>query len=99
MEISLLFFAIGAQGRWCIYQLDVKTTFLNGELKKEVYFVQPKGFIIKGKEEQVYKLQKALYGLHQTSKLGTVASISTYTKCGLNEISMNPLPTRSSKVA
>lgn len=68
IETIRLFFAIGAQKHWRIYQLDVKTAFLNGELKEEVYVSQPEGFIIKGKEECVYKLQKALYGLRQAPR-------------------------------
>lgn len=46
-----LFFAIGAQRMWRIYKLDIKTAFLNGDLKEEVYVKQPDGFAIKGKEE------------------------------------------------
>ncbi|GJS62129.1 retrovirus-related pol polyprotein from transposon TNT 1-94, partial [Tanacetum coccineum] len=50
---------------WLLYQLDVKSAFLNGELKEEVYVNQPQGFEVEGKEEKVYKLKKALYGLKQ----------------------------------
>ena len=57
--------ALDAQLSWYVYQFDVKSAFLNGELEEEVYVSQPKGFIISGKEEQVYKLNKALYGLKQ----------------------------------
>jgi hypothetical protein len=49
-----------------LYQLDVKSAFLNGELKEEVYVEQPQWFIIQGEEENVYKLRKTLYGLKQT---------------------------------
>nr|GFA18582.1 hypothetical protein [Tanacetum cinerariifolium] len=48
-----------------IYQIDVKTTFLNGELKEEVYVSQPKGFVNQDNPSHVYKLKKALYGLKQ----------------------------------
>ena len=39
-----------------VYQMDVKTTFLNGELEEEIYNEQPKGFIVYGKEEKVCRL-------------------------------------------
>ena len=39
--------------------MDVKTTFLHGDLKKEIYMEQPKGFTIKGKEDYVCKLKKS----------------------------------------
>ena len=48
-----------------MYQMDVKSAFLNGELKEEVYVEQPHGYEVKGKEEKVYQLNKALYGLKQ----------------------------------
>ena len=52
---------------WEIKALDVKTAFLYGELKEDLYMEQPEGFIIKGHEGKVYKLKKAFYGLKQVS--------------------------------
>ncbi|GJW70936.1 retrovirus-related pol polyprotein from transposon TNT 1-94 [Tanacetum coccineum] len=46
-----------------VYQMDVKTTFLNGELKEEFYVSQPEGFVDPGRPHHVYRLKKALYGL------------------------------------
>ncbi|GJT01917.1 retrovirus-related pol polyprotein from transposon TNT 1-94 [Tanacetum coccineum] len=51
-----------------IYQMDVKTTFLNGELKKEVYVSQPEGFVDPNHPTHVYCLKKAMYGLKQAPR-------------------------------
>jgi hypothetical protein len=46
-----------------IHQMDVKTTFVNGKLEEEIYMTQPNGFLVKGQEDKVCKVQKSLYGL------------------------------------
>ncbi|GKF77011.1 retrovirus-related pol polyprotein from transposon TNT 1-94 [Tanacetum coccineum] len=48
-----------------VYQMDVKTAFLNGNLREEVYVSQPDGFVDQDNPYHVYKLKKALYGLKQ----------------------------------
>ncbi|KAK2973489.1 hypothetical protein RJ640_009987 [Escallonia rubra] len=68
LETIRLLISLAAHKNWKIYQLDVKSAFLNGFLKEEVYIEQPNGYVVKGKEYKVLKLKKALYGLKQTSR-------------------------------
>jgi hypothetical protein len=51
-----------------VHQMDVKTSFLNGELEEEIYMDQPDGFVVKGEERKICKLLKYLYGLKQAPK-------------------------------
>jgi hypothetical protein len=46
-----------------LHQIDVKTSFLNGDLYENVYMAQPKGFVVEGKENLGYHLTKFIYGL------------------------------------
>ena len=60
--------ALAAQLKLSLYQFDVKSAFLNDELKEKIHVCQPNGFIVNGKEDKVYKLKKALYGLKQAPR-------------------------------
>ena len=51
-----------------VYQMDVKTAFLNGDLKEVVYVSQPEGFVNQEHPTHVYRLKKALYGLKQAPR-------------------------------
>src|SRR4051812_28419959 len=51
-----------------LHQMDVKTTFLNGDLEENVYMAQPKGFVVEGKERMGCRLRKSIYGLKQASR-------------------------------
>jgi hypothetical protein len=60
--------AIAAQHKWQVYQMDVKSSFLNGFLEEEVYVDQPPGFEVQEQPAKVYRLKKALYGLKQAPR-------------------------------
>lgn len=66
--------------------MDVKTAFLHGDRKEDVYVSQPEGFEVRGSEHKVYKLNKALYGLRQApcawkEKLIKVLELLKFIKC------------------
>ncbi|GJX93115.1 retrovirus-related pol polyprotein from transposon TNT 1-94 [Tanacetum coccineum] len=65
LEAIRIFLAFAAHMNMVVYQMDVKTVFLNGNLQEEVYVSQPDGFVDKDNPNHVYKLKKALYGLKQ----------------------------------
>ena len=58
MEAIRTFLALTAQMELQVFQLDVKSTFLNGDFEEEVYVEQSMGYIKKGKEDKVYRLQR-----------------------------------------
>ncbi|GKA83898.1 retrovirus-related pol polyprotein from transposon TNT 1-94 [Tanacetum coccineum] len=68
MEAIMIFLAYVAQKSFITFQMDVKTSFLHGTLKEEVYVCQPEGFIDADNPSHVYKLKKALYGLKQAPR-------------------------------
>ncbi|GJU11942.1 retrotransposon protein, putative, unclassified [Tanacetum coccineum] len=69
IEAIRIFLAFVAQKNMIVYQMDVKTTFLNGILREEVYVSQPDGFVDQDNPNHAYKLKKALYGLKQASRV------------------------------
>jgi hypothetical protein len=52
-----------------VEQMDVKTTFLYGDLEEEIYMKQPEGFVVKGKKELVCKMKKSLYGFKKSRRM------------------------------
>ncbi|GJR13606.1 retrovirus-related pol polyprotein from transposon TNT 1-94 [Tanacetum coccineum] len=68
LDAIRIFLAYAAHMNMTVYQMDVKTTFLNGILREEVYVSQPDGFVDQENPNHVYKLKKALYGLKQAPR-------------------------------
>ncbi|GJZ06057.1 retrovirus-related pol polyprotein from transposon TNT 1-94 [Tanacetum coccineum] len=68
LEAVRLFIAYAAHKSFTVYQMDVKTAFLYGPLKEEVYVNQPDGFVDPYHPDKVYRLKKALYGLKQAPR-------------------------------
>nr|GEZ29084.1 retrovirus-related Pol polyprotein from transposon TNT 1-94 [Tanacetum cinerariifolium] len=67
LEAIRIFLAYAAHKNMVVYQMDVKTAFLNGNLREEVYVSQPDGFVDPDNPNHMYKLKKAFYGLKQAS--------------------------------
>nr|GFB23406.1 retrovirus-related Pol polyprotein from transposon TNT 1-94 [Tanacetum cinerariifolium] len=65
IESIRIFIAFAAHMNMVVYQMDVNTVFLNGNLREEVYVSQLDGFVDTDNPNHVYKLKKALYGLKQ----------------------------------
>ncbi|GKA35078.1 retrovirus-related pol polyprotein from transposon TNT 1-94 [Tanacetum coccineum] len=68
LETIRIIIAIAAQYRWKIYQMDMKSAFLNGLLKEEVYVEKPEGYVAKAQEGKMLRLKKVLYGLKQAPR-------------------------------
>ena len=86
MESVRLLLALVAAKDWRTHHLDVKSTFLNGELVETVFVRQPLGFTVKGAEHKVLRLRKTLYGLRQAprgwnAKLDSMLDKLGFTRC------------------
>lgn len=68
MESVRMMVALAAHEGWQVHHMDVKSAFLNGELKEEVYVQHPPGSHTAGNEQKVLRLRKALYGLRQAQR-------------------------------
>ncbi|GJY48909.1 ribonuclease H-like domain, reverse transcriptase, RNA-dependent DNA polymerase [Tanacetum coccineum] len=90
METICLLLAIAANNKWEVHHLDVKSAFLHGDLKEEVYVTQPEGFIKRQDQGKVYRLIKALYGLRQAPRAWNIKLDNTlksldFKKCALEQ--------------
>eukprot|EP00253_Pinus_taeda_P015597 PITA_15597 len=68
LEAIRMFLALSSFQKFKVFQMDVKSTFLNGDLNEEVYIEQPDGFILRNDPNLVCRLKKALYGLKQAPR-------------------------------
>ena len=82
--------SLSVQNEMFVHQMDVSTAFLNGELKDEVYMSQPEGFVEKGKENFVCKLNKSIYGLKQAPRCWNVALDSYLKEIGFKQSECDP---------
>ncbi|GJY12169.1 retrovirus-related pol polyprotein from transposon TNT 1-94 [Tanacetum coccineum] len=80
LESIIILLAIACSNDFKLYQMDIKSAFLNGFINEEVYFAQPLGFIDFEKPNYVYKLKKALYDLKKAPKAWIFFNQSTYIK-------------------
>ena len=68
LESIRILLAYASSMRIKLFQMDVKSTFLNGEIEEDVYVIQPEGFEDPHHPKYVFKLKKALYGLKQAPR-------------------------------
>ena len=81
-----------------IWQMDVKTAFLNGSLEETIYMVQLEGFIAKGQEKKMCKLQKSIYELKQASRSWNIKFDQSVKSFGFVQSPVNLVCTRSAAV-
>lgn len=82
--------ALAAQHGLKLHQMDVKTAFLNGELKEEVYMKQPLGFIMEGKERLACKLNRSIYGLKQSPRCWNFVLDEQLKRMGFEQTTSDP---------
>ncbi|GKA43998.1 retrovirus-related pol polyprotein from transposon TNT 1-94 [Tanacetum coccineum] len=94
LEAIRLFIAHAASMNMVIFQMDVKTAFLNGELNEVVYVSQPEGFVNPDHPSHVYRLKKALYGLKQAPRAWYDKLSMFLIKSGFTKGVVDPPPSR-----
>ena len=68
LDTICMIISLTAQNNWRIYQIDIKSGFLNGVLNEDMYVEQLVGFVRRSQENKVYRLKRALYGLKQAPR-------------------------------
>ena len=68
MEVVKMFLAYAKNKNFKLYQMDIKSTFINGELEEEVYIEQPKGFPLIEEKDMLCRLKKTFYRLKQAPR-------------------------------
>ncbi|GJQ90375.1 putative ribonuclease H-like domain-containing protein [Tanacetum coccineum] len=94
IEAIRMFLAYASYMGFMVYQMDVKSAFLYGQIEEEVYVCQPPGFEDPDHPDKVYKVEKALYGLHQAPR----ACQDKYVKEILTKFKYNDVKTASTPV-
>nr|GFA41766.1 hypothetical protein [Tanacetum cinerariifolium] len=89
LEAIHIFLVYTAHKNMVVYQMDVKTTFFNGNLREEVYVSQSDGFVDQDNPNHVYKLKKSLYGLKRASRawydmLSSFLISQDFSKCSVD---------------
>ena len=79
--------ALAALNDWVIMGVDVKTAFLYGKLDEEIYMEQPEGFKVKGHEDKVFRLRRAIYGLKQASQAWYKELVESVKQFGFKRLS------------
>ena len=94
----MILLSIAAHMDYEIWQMDVKTTFLNESLDETIYTVQLEGFIAKGQEKKVCKMQKSIYGLKQASRSWNLKFDQSVKSFRFLKVQMSLVCTRSAAV-
>jgi hypothetical protein len=85
IESIRILLALAAEEGWRVHHMDVKSTFLNGDLKEEVYVRQPPRFVVSGQEGKVLRLRKALCRLQQASRVWNSKLDNTLKEMGFQQ--------------
>ena len=98
LKFIRILLSITAHYDYEIWQMDVKTTFPNGNLDEEIYMMQPEGFIAKNQEHMVCKLKRSIYGLKQASRSWNIIFDQAIKSFGFEQNLMNHVCTKDIKI-